>query len=382
MSKLLIIIILFFTSTASVFANPEIQARSSILIDHHSGEVLYELDPDLQIYPASMTKIMTAIVAFDLLKKNKISLDDKYIISENAWRLSQAGYSSMFIMINDQVSVEDLLKGIIIVSGNDACIALAEGIAGSEENFAQMMNEKAGEIGMVSTNFTNASGINDPDNISTVRDIALMSKYLINNYPIFYELFKDKTFTWDRTGGEPIKQGNRNPLLYKNIGVDGIKTGYLAVEKYSLASTMKKKDRRVIAVASGFDTKNLRSSESLKLLNWGFRNTNTFEISKKNETTFEIDSWLGIKNKINAVTKENYYVTIDKKDIRHLTVSLNYNGPIKAPIQKGDKVAELIVKKKNKNLKTLPLYASADLKKVNFFKSLVTSLNYLIWGDV
>jgi D-alanyl-D-alanine carboxypeptidase (penicillin-binding protein 5/6) len=382
MSKLLIIIILFFTSTASVFANPEIQARSSILIDHHSGEVLYELDPDLQIYPASMTKIMTAIVAFDLLKKNKISLDDKYIISENAWRLSQAGYSSMFIMINDQVSVEDLLKGIIIVSGNDACIALAEGIAGSEENFAQMMNEKAGEIGMVSTNFTNASGINDPDNISTVRDIALMSKYLINNYPIFYELFKDKTFTWDRTGGEPIKQGNRNPLLYKNIGVDGIKTGYLAVEKYSLASTMKKKDRRVIAVASGFDTKNLRSSESLKLLNWGFRNTNTFEISKKNETTFEIDSWLGIKNKINAVTKENYYVTIDKKDIRHLTVSLNYNGPIKAPIQKGDKVAELIVKKKNKNLKTLPLYASEDLKKVNFFKSLVTSLNYLIWGDV
>jgi len=382
MSKLLIIIILFFTSTASVFANPEIQARSSILIDYHSGEVLYELDPDLQIYPASMTKIMTAIVAFDLLKKNKISLDDKYIISENAWRLSQAGYSSMFIMINDQVSVEDLLKGIIIVSGNDACIALAEGIAGSEENFAQMMNEKAGEIGMVSTNFTNASGINDPDNISTVRDIALMSKYLINNYPIFYELFKDKTFTWDRTGGEPIKQGNRNPLLYKNIGVDGIKTGYLAVEKYSLASTMKKKDRRVIAVASGFDTKNLRSSESLKLLNWGFRNTNTFEISKKNETTFEIDSWLGIKNKINAVTKENYYVTIDKKDIRHLTVSLNYNGPIKAPIQKGDKVAELIVKKKNKNLKTLPLYASEDLKKVNFFKSLVTSLNYLIWGDV
>jgi D-alanyl-D-alanine carboxypeptidase (penicillin-binding protein 5/6) len=382
MNKLLIIVILFFISTASVFANPEIQARSSILIDHHSGKILHELDPDLQIYPASMTKIMTAIVAFDLLKKNKISLDDKYTISENAWRLSQAGYSSMFIMINDQVSVEDLLKGIIIASGNDACVALAEGIAGSEENFAQMMNEKAGEIGMMSSNFTNASGINDPDNISTVRDIALMSTYLINNYPVFYELFKEKTFTWDRTGGDPIKQGNRNPLLYKNIGVDGIKTGYLAVEKYSLASTMKKNDRRIIAVASGFDTKNLRSSESLKLLNWGFRNTNTFEISKKNETTFEINSWLGTKNIINAVTKENFYVTIDKKDIRHLSVSLNYSGPIKAPIQKGEKVAELIIKKKNKNLKTLSLYASEDLKKVNFFKSLATSLNYLIWGDV
>jgi len=382
MNKLLIVITLFYISTVSVFSNPEIQARSGILIDYHSGKILYELDPDLQIYPASMTKIMTAIVTFDLLKKNKISLDDKYTISENAWRLSQAGYSSMFIMINDQVSVEDLLKGIIIASGNDACVALAEGIAGSEENFAQMMNEKAGEIGMMSSNFTNASGINDPDNISTVRDIALMSTYLINNYPDFYELFKEKTFTWDRTGGEPIKQGNRNPLLYKNVGVDGIKTGYLAVEKYSLASTMIKNDRRIIAVASGFENKNLRSSQSLKLLNWGFRNTNTFEISKKNETTFEIESWLGIKDKINAVTKENFYVTIDKKDIKYLNVSLNYNGPIKAPIRKGEKVAELIIKKKNKNLKTLPLYASEDLKKVNFFKSLATSLNYLIWGDV
>ena len=159
-----------------------------------------------------MTKIMTAIVAFDLIKKNQLSLDDQFIVSENAWRLSQAGYSSMFIMINDQVSVEDLLRGIIIASGNDACVALAEGIAGSEENFAEMMNEKAEEIGMYSTNFTNSSGINDPDNISTVSDIALMSKHLIQNYPIYYELFAEKTFTWDRTG-EPIKQGNRTAFI-------------------------------------------------------------------------------------------------------------------------------------------------------------------------
>ena len=252
-----------------------------ILVDYHSDKILYEFDPDAKIYPASMTKIMTSIIAFDFLKNNKLSLDDMFVVSENAWRLSQSGYSSMFIMINDQVSVEDLLKGIIIASGNDACVALAEGIAGSEENFAEMMNEKASEIGMTSTNFTNSSGINDPDNISTVKDIALMSKYLINNYPKYYELFKEKTFTWDRTGGDPIKQGNRNPLLYKNVGVDGVKTGYLAVEKYSLASSMKKNDRRLIAVVSGFPTKNLRSTESLKLLNWGFRNTNTFEVSKK-----------------------------------------------------------------------------------------------------
>ena len=245
-----------------------------------------------------------------------------------------------------------------------------------------MMNEKAIEIGMTSTNFTNSSGINDPDNVSTARDIAIMSKYLIKNYPIFYKLFAEKTFTWDRTGGEPIKQGNRNPLLYKNVGVDGVKTGYLAVEKYSLASTMKKKDRRIIAVASGFNTKNLRSSESLKLLNWGFRNTNTFEISKANETIFELDTWLGTSNKIKATTKEDFYLTVNKKDISHLTVSLDYEGPILAPVIKGTQIAIMKVKKKDEVIKSLPLYALEDLKKVNFFKSLITSLNYLIWGDV
>ena len=382
MTKKIFILLTFLTLNFNLLANPNIQARTGILVDYHSDEILFELDADSVIYPASMTKIMTAIIAFDLLQKNKLSLDDKFVISENAWRLSQAGYSSMFIMINDQVSVENLLKGIIVASGNDACIALAEGIAGSEENFAQMMNEKAMEIGMTSTNFTNSSGINDPDNVSTVRDIALMSKYLIQNYPNYYELFKETTFTWDRTGGEPIKQGNRNPLLYKNVGVDGIKTGYLAVEKYSLASTMKKNDRRVIAVASGFQNKNQRSKESLKLLNWGFRNTNTFEISKKDVTFFELETWLGKDEKIKAISNNDFYLTINKKDIRHLNIFLQYDGPIKAPISKGEKIADLVIKKKDQIIKTLPLFASTDLKKVNFFKSLVTSINYLIWGDV
>ena len=382
MNRFFLILILLINLSTNLFSNPNILARTGILVDYHSDEILFELDPDAQIYPASMTKIMTAIIAFDLIKANKLSLDDQFTISENAWRLSQAGYSSMFIMINDQVSVENLLKGIIIASGNDACVALAEGIAGSEQNFVDMMNEKAGEIGMTSTNFTNSSGINDPDNISTVRDIALMSKYLIKNYPNYYELFAEKTFTWDRTGGEPIKQGNRNPLLYKNVGVDGVKTGYLAVEKYSLASSMKKNDRRIIAVASGFETKNLRSSQSLKLLNWGFRNTNTFEISKKDETIFEIDTWLGVKPKIKATSKEDLYITINKKDIRYLTVSLDYKGPIQAPIYKDTEIAKIIVTQKDNTIKEIPLYAAEDVKKVNFFKSLLTSLNYLIWGDV
>ena len=382
MNKYLLLLALYFNLIVSAYSNPNINARTGILIDYHSDEILYQFDPDAQIYPASMTKIMTSIIAFDLLKKNKLSLDDMFVVSENAWRLSQSGYSSMFIMVNDQVSVEDLLKGIIIASGNDACVALAEGIAGSEENFAEMMNEKAIEIGMTSSNFTNSSGINDPDNVSTVRDIAIMSKYLIDNYPIYYELFKEKTFTWDRTGGDPIKQGNRNPLLYKNVGVDGVKTGYLAVEKYSLASSMKKNDRRLIAVVSGFPTKNLRSSESLKLLNWGFRNTNTFEVSRGDKSLFELNTWLGKKEKIQATTKEDYYITINKKDIRNLNVSLKYDGPIVAPIDKGEKIAQLDITIKDDLIKSLPLYAAENLKKVNFFKSLLASINYLIWGDV
>ena len=382
MNKYLILFVLYFKLIASAYSNPEVNARTAILIDFHSDEILYEFDPDTQIYPASMTKIMTSIIAFDLLKKNKLSLDDMFVVSEKAWRLSQSGYSSMFIMVNDQVSVEDLLKGIIIASGNDACIALAEGIAGSEEQFAEMMNEKAIEIGMTSSNFTNSSGINDPENVSTVRDIAIMSKYLIKNYPIYYELFKEKTFTWDRTGGDPIKQGNRNPLLYKNVGVDGVKTGYLGVEKYSLASSMKKNDRRLIAVVSGFPTKKLRSSESLKLLNWGFRNSNTFKVSEKDKSLFELKTWLGKKEKIKVTTKEDYYITINKKDIRNLKIALIYDGPIVAPIQKGDQIAQLEISIKDKLIKSLPLYAAENLKKVNFFKSLLTSINYLIWGDV
>ena len=210
----------------------DIKARTVILQDYLSGEILFEKDADRKIFPASMTKIMTTIIAFDLLKKGDLNLEDKFFVSENAWRLSESGYSSMFIMVGDQITVENLLRGIIVSSGNDACVALAEGIAGTEEEFAILMTEKALEIGMKNTNFSNSSGINSPNNLSTVRDILIMSNYLIKNYPNYYKYFSEETFTWDRTGGDPITQRNRNPLLYKNIGADGIKTGYLSYEKF------------------------------------------------------------------------------------------------------------------------------------------------------
>ena len=376
---LLLTPLLFTTPSISM---PNIQAKTLILMDYNSGKILYEKEADMSIYPASMTKIMTSIIVFDLLKQGRINLDDEFIISENAWRMSKSGYSSMFIMLNDKVSVEDLLRGVIVVSGNDACVALAEGIAGTEENFAEMMNEKALEIGLTNTNFTNSSGLNDPDNYSTVRDIAIMSKYLIKNFPKYYEYFAEKEFTWDRTGGDPIKQGNRNPLLYKNIGSDGIKTGYLAVEKYSLASSVIGEKRRLIAVGSGFQTKQSRSSESLKLISWGLRNTNTYEISEKDKPNFEFRTWLGKKDKVKGKTKEDVFITLNKKDIRNFKVFIKYDGPIKAPIKVNDQIGEIIIKTDKEEDITIPVFASEEVKKVNFFKSLFMSFNYMIWGDV
>ena len=309
---LITISILLTLISSNVNAEFNIKAKTVILQDYLSGKILYEKEADLKIFPASMTKIMTAIITFDLLQKGDLSLNDRFFVSENAWRLSEAGYSSMFIMVGDQISVENLLRGIIISSGNDACIALAEGIAGTEEEFAIMMNSKAKEIGMTNTNFSNSSGINAPNNLSTVRDILIMSNHLIKNYPNYYQYFKEKKFTWDRTGGDPITQGNRNPLLYKSIDADGIKTGYLSYEKYSLASSINRNGRRLIAVGSGFKTKNLRSKESIKLLTYGLTNFDTIEISKKNKEIANVDVWLGKKDKIGIYLKEDIYKTIPK----------------------------------------------------------------------
>ena len=380
--KLFLVLFVSFILIESSQANLDVKARTAILLDYHSNEILFEKDADRKIFPASMTKIMTSIIAFDLIKNGDLKLSDKFIVSENAWRLSQAGYSSMFIMVGDEISVENLLKGIIISSGNDACIALAEGIAGTEEEFAFLMTEKAKEIGMEHTNFSNSSGINSPDNLSTVRDIMTMSKYLIKNYPKFYKYFKETEFTWDRTGGDPITQGNRNPLLYKNLNADGIKTGYLSYEKYSLASSINRNGRRLIAVGSGFDSKNARSKESTKLLTYGLTNFDLVNISKAKEPFEKVEVWLGKQDKVDVYTNEDIYKTIKKAKKKLLKVSVKYVGPIEAPIKKDEKVAILKVVYDDELVGEYDLLASKEVKKVNFVSRLLKSLNYLIWGDV
>ena len=382
MNKLIITLLIIIFNITNSFAEFDIKARSAILQDFYSGEILFEKEADASIYPASMTKIMTSIIAFDLIKSGDLDLNDKFIVSENAWRLSKAGYSSMFIMVGDEVSVEELLRGIIVASGNDACVALAEGIAGTEEEFAILMTEKAKEIGMENTNFSNSSGINDPDNYSTVRDILLMSNYLIKEFPDFYKYFAEKEFTWERTGGDPITQGNRNPLLYKNLGADGIKTGYLAVEKYSLASSLERNDRRLIAVGSGFETKNSRSRESTKILTYGLTHFDLVRITEADTNISDVDVWLGKSDTVGVYTKQDIYKTIKKANKKKLKISVNYDGPIEAPIKKDQILAKLKIVYDGELIDEYDLYASEDIKRLNMFSRLLKSLNFLIWGDV
>ena len=380
--KFLLIFLIIFLFSNKSFSEIDFDVEHLIIQDHHSGKILYEKDTDASIYPASMTKIMTAIVVFDLLKKGETSLDEMITISEKAWRMSQSGYSSMFIMLNDQISVEDLLKGIIIVSGNDACVALAEGLAGSEEDFVFLMNEKSEEIGLENTNWSNSSGINDVENYSTVRDVLKMSRYMIENYPEFYTYFKETTFTWDRTGGDPIKQGNRNPLLYKNIGVDGIKTGFLTVEQYSLASSLQLKERRITVVGSGFKTKNSRSRVSAKALNWGLKKFDTIKITKKDEVYTTLDVWLGKKNKVEVFPSEDFYITIPKRKKSTVKIVLEYMGPLKTPISKGDKLGVMNVYISDEKIKEIDILSAENIERSNIFSRIFTSLNYLVWGDV
>jgi len=383
--KTFLVKILFFTilfNNSSLNAEINIRAKTAIIQDYLSGKILYEKNPDIKIYPASMTKIMTSIIAFELLKNDEIKLNEKFVVSEKAWRLSQSGYSSMFIMLNDEITVRNLLNGIIIISGNDACVALAEGISGSEEEFVVLMNEKAEEIGMNNSNFSNSSGIGDSNNYSTVRDILKMSNYLIKNYPEYYTYFNQTSFTWDRTGGDPITQGNRNALLYENIGVDGLKTGFLTVEQYSLSSSILRNGRRITAVGSGFKTKSARTKESRKMLLHGLSKFDTIEIAKKNEIFSSLNTWLGKKNKVDVYVKDDIYITVPKRKKKTISAYIQFKGPIPAPVEKNAKLGVLNIFLNDELFAQHDVFSMEKINKVNIFSRLIRSFNFFVWGDV
>jgi len=375
--KIFIICFLFISAKSSAL---ETSAKQAYLIDVLSGEVLFEKNKEQKISPASITKIMTAIVAFDLIKKGDLKLEEKFKVSKNAWRMSSKGFSSMFIMPNDRVSVENLLKGIIIVSGNDACIALAEGIAGTEEEFVNMMNNMAEKIGLSNTRFANSSGIYDGNNYSTVEDIAKMSIYLINNFPNLYKYYSEKKFTWDRTGGAPITQGNRNPILYKDMGADGIKTGYLNNSGYSLAATIKKNDRRILSVVSGTDSKNARSRETVRLLSYA---ENRFDLLKINkiDKSYNIKTWNLKQKTVQLELKDNIYLTIPKRKKNKLKIEIDHEKDIlSSELKKGSPVSKLNIFYDNNLIKSETLYSSVNTEKENFFVRFLNSISLLIWG--
>ena len=377
--KKILNIFIFILAISSNSQAIETTAKEAILLDYNSNEILFKKNENLKISPASLTKIMTSIIAFDLIKKGELKLDEKIIVSTKAWRMSKSGYSSMFIMPNDKITVENLLKGIIVASGNDACIALAEGIAGSEESFALMMNEKAKDIGMKNTNFSNSSGIFSKSNFSTVEDVALMSSYLIKNYPELYKMYSLKTFTWERTGGKPISQPNRNSLLFRNSNVDGIKTGHLNDSGYALAASLKNGERRLISVISGTASNAERTRESLKLLNYALISTDLISIKKNNELLVA-DFWNGKINRINLHLKEDIFFTYPKRRSKDLSIAIIGEFPIKKSFKKNDELAKIRIQDKNGFSKEYPLFASDDYKDINFIKKFINTINFLIWG--
>jgi D-alanyl-D-alanine carboxypeptidase (penicillin-binding protein 5/6) len=379
MKKITTLLISFFLIQAYNANALNTSAKQAILMDVNSGQVLFKKNENEKISPASITKVMTSIIAFDLIKSGELKLNEKFLVSNKAWRMAKQGYSSMFIVPNDRITVLNLLKGIIIASGNDACIALAEGIAGSEAAFASMMNDKAKSIGMTNTNFSNSSGIYSEDNYSTVSDISLMSVYLIKEFPELYKMYAERTFTWDRTGGNPITQSNRNTLLYKNSKVDGIKTGHLNDSGYSLAATMLVNNRRILSVVSGTNSQKERAKESLKLLNHAIITTELLLVKKENPL-FSINTWNGKKSSIKLELEKDLYITYSKRRSRDIEMYLEVSEPIKDHFKASDQLGVLRIKDKNGLDIKQPLFATEDFKKINFIKRFFNSIGFLVWG--
>ena len=379
MIKIILLFISIFFYTSSVYAF-ETKAKQAYLIDVLSGKVLLKKNENERISPASITKIMTTIVAFDLIKKGELKLDEKIRISKKAWRMSSKGYSSMFIMPGDRVNVEDLLKGIIIVSGNDACVALAQGIAGTEEEFVNMMNSMAERIGLLNTKFANSSGLYDEDNYSTAADIAKMSIYLINNFPKLYEYYKIKKFKWDRTGGAPITQGNRNPILYKDMGGDGLKTGHLDDSGYSLAATVKKDKRRILSVISGLTSKNERSRETVRLISYAKNRFDLLKINKIDEN-FKIKTWNLKPRTVQLKLSSDVYLTIPKRQKSKIKIEIVHeNEVLKSVVKEGQAISKLNILFEDKLIKSETLYSTINTNKENFIIRFINSISYFIWG--
>jgi D-alanyl-D-alanine carboxypeptidase (penicillin-binding protein 5/6) len=366
--------LVFILIAAPVDAAPiETAAGHAILIDYDTGTVMLEKAADEAIAPASMSKLMTLYMVFDKLKHGELRLDDTLPVSEKAWRMQG---SKMFVHVGDRVRVEDLLRGVIIQSGNDACIVLAEGIGGSEEAFADQMTERARELGMTNSTFRNATGWPDPSHLMSVRDIAILSRHIIEDFPDFYPLFSEIEFTYNK-----IKQGNRNPLLYKNMNVDGLKTGHTEEAGYGLSASASRDGRRLILVVHGLAGVNERSQESERLIEWGFREFVNATIAKAGETIETAPVWQGAASEVPLTVASDVTVTLPRSARRKMTALVRFEGPLPAPVRKGDAIATLRVEAEGMPAMDIPLVAGADVAPLGMVGRLAANLRYLFLGS-
>ena len=358
------IIIIILISINSAFALIDTNADTAIIMDADTGYILYEKNAEKKIFPASMTKIMTSMIVFEKLSNGSLTLDDTFLVSEKAWKEREG--SSMFVEVDKEIRVEDLLRGIIVQSGNDACIVVAENISGSEKTFSILMNEMASDIGLENTNFANATGMHNVKNYSTVSYISKMSQYLINKYPKFYHLFNETEFEWSG-----ISQKNRNPLLYKDIGADGLKTGYLSISGYGLAASAKNDNRRLIVVGHGFTSPQKRSQGTARLLNWGFREYTNIKLYSESSVVGFLPLTMASEDKVSLTTDRDIMITVAKAKKDAIETEIIPINNLKTPFKKGDVVAMLKVTIPKAAPQYIDLVATKNIDEAGYISSFI-----------
>ncbi|MBI37335.1 MAG: D-alanyl-D-alanine carboxypeptidase [Alphaproteobacteria bacterium] len=378
-TKLIITFVIVITSTNNVLAASFVtNAKHAILIDYNTDTVLFEKQADEKMFPASMSKIMTALLVFDRLKEGILELDTKLLVSEKAWRM---GGSKMFVRVGDEVSVRDLLRGVIVQSGNDASIVFAEAIGGTEAEFAELMTNRAKQIGLKNTTFKNATGWPDSQHVTTARDLALLAKYVIKEYPQFYKYYSEKKFSYGKSNnGKLITQNNRNPLLYQNIGADGLKTGHIKSAGYGLTASGIRNDRRLIIVVHGLKSARIRAQESRRLFDWGFREFTNIKLFSKSETVDEAQLWLGKKNTVSLKLKDDLILALPKASLKSMKVNIKYMGPVPTPVKENQEIAILEVTGNGFIDIRRPLYAGETVDKLGLIARLFSALKFIILG--
>lgn len=354
------------------------KARNMILMDYTTGEYLYEKDITAPIPPASMSKLMTVYMVFDHLRDGSLSLDDTFKVSENAWRKGGAasGGSTMFLSIGDEVRIEELLKGIIIQSGNDACIVAAENIAGDEDSFVEKMNQKAVELGLNNSHFANVTGLPHPDHRMSVEDLAKLARRIIDEFPQFYHIFSQREFVYNK-----IRQGNRNPLLYSMPYADGLKTGHTDEAGFCLTASAKKGDRRIIGVMTGLKSNKERSEEADKMMSWAFREYDNYTLMEKGAKIADVPVWYGVDKTVPMVVSENIVKTIRKSQRNQVKMIASYDKPVKAPVQMGQQIGVLKIEIPGAETKEVPLVAGQTINKVGLWGKIGANLKYLLAGE-